>query len=56
MKYNVGFDMTVWRNIITVNFDAYLHRTQNLLLNVDVAPSTGFTSYVENVEIGRAHV
>lgn len=49
MKYNVGFDMTVWRNIITVNFDAYLHRTQNLLLNVDVAPSTGFTSYVENV-------
>ncbi len=49
MKYNVGFDMNVWRNIITVNFDAYLHRTQNLLLNVDVAPSTGFTSYVENV-------
>lgn len=49
MKYNVGFDMTVWRNIITLNFDAYLHRTQNLLLNVDVAPSSGFSSYVENV-------
>ena len=49
MKYNAGFDMTVWRNIITVNFDAYLERTQNLLLNVDTAPSSGFTSYTENV-------
>lgn len=49
MKYNIGFDMTVWREILTVNFDAYLERTQNLLINVDVAPSTGFTSYTENV-------
>ena len=32
-----------------VNFDAYLKRTQNLLLNVDVAPSTGFSSYKENM-------
>lgn len=49
MKYNVGVDMTVWRNIITLNFDAYLHRTKNLLLTVDVAPSSGFTSYTENM-------
>lgn len=49
MKYNVGVDMTVWRDIITLNLDAYLERTENLLLNVDVAPSTGFTSYKENM-------
>lgn len=49
MKYNVGLDMSVWREIITLNFDAYLERTENLLLNIDVAPSTGFTSYTENM-------
>lgn len=49
LKYNVGLDMTVWRDIITLNFDAYLERTENLLLNVDVAPSSGFTSYTENM-------
>lgn len=49
MKYNIGTEMTVWRDIITLNFDAYLERTENLLLNIDVAPSTGFTSYTENM-------
>lgn len=41
--------MNVWKNIITLNFDAYLERTENLLLNIDVAPSSGFTSYTENM-------
>lgn len=49
LKYNVGVDMTVWKNIITLNLDAYLERTENLLLNIDVAPSSGFTSYTENM-------
>lgn len=49
LKYNVGVDMTVWRNIITLNLDAFLERTENLLLNVDVAPSSGFSSYTENM-------
>lgn len=49
LKYNAGIDMTVWRNIITLNFDAYLEQTENLLLNVDVAPSSGFTRYTENM-------
>lgn len=49
MKYNVGLDMSVWRDIISLYFDAYLERTENLLLNVDVAPSSGFTSYTENM-------
>lgn len=49
MKYNIGLDMSILKNIITLNFDAYLERTENLLLNIDVAPSTGFTSYTENM-------
>ena len=49
LKYNVGLDMTVWRNISSLIFDAYLERTENLQMNVDVAPSTGFTSYRENL-------
>lgn len=49
LKYNAGVDLTVWRNIITLNFDAYLERTENLLLNIDVAPSSGFSSYMENM-------
>lgn len=49
LKYNVGLDMSILKNIITLNFDAYLERTENLLLNIDVAPSTGFTSYTENM-------
>ena len=49
LKYNLGLDMNVWKDIITLNLDAYLERTENLLLNMDVAPSTGFTSYTENM-------
>lgn len=49
LKYNVGVDMSIWHNIINLNFDAYLERTENLLLNIDVAPSSGFTSYTENM-------
>lgn len=49
LKYNLGLDMNVWKNIITLNFDAYLERTENLLLNIDVAPSSGFSSYTENM-------
>ena len=49
LQYNAGVEASVWRNMIVVNFDAYLKRTQNLLLDIDVAPSTGFSSYKENM-------
>lgn len=49
LQYNIGVDMNVWRNIIVLNADAYLKQTQNLLLPIDVAPSTGFYSYTENM-------
>lgn len=49
LKYNLGIDMSVWRDIISLNVDAFLERTENLLLDIDVAPSSGFTSYRENM-------
>lgn len=49
LQYNVGLDMSIWKNIIILNVDAYLKETQNLLLPIDVAPSTGFLSYTENL-------
>lgn len=49
MKYNLGVDMSILKNFLTLNLDAYLERTENLLLNIDVAPSSGFTSYTENM-------
>lgn len=49
LQYNLGLDLTVWRNIIVLNVDAYLKQTQNLLLPIDVAPSTGFLKYTENM-------
>jgi len=49
LQYNVGVDMSIWQNIVVLNLDAYIKRTKNLLLAVDVAPSTGFSSYRENL-------
>lgn len=49
LQYNVGLDLTMWKNIVVFNIDAYIKQTQNLLLPIDVAPSTGFSSYTENL-------
>lgn len=49
LQYNAGLDMSVWRDIIVLNLDVYLKRTQNLLMSIDVAPSSGFSSYRENL-------
>ncbi len=49
LQNNIGFDLTLWKNLVVLNFDAYVKQTQNLLLPIDVAPSTGFSSYTENL-------
>ncbi len=49
MSYNLGFDLTLFNNRITFYGDVYRKLTDNLLLPMNVAPSTGFTSYTENV-------
>lgn len=49
LAYNWGVDFTFLRGRVTFNGDAYIKITDNLLLPIDVAPSTGFLSYVENL-------
>ena len=48
-NYNVGMDLALWHGRITFNADFYYKKTRNLLSDVDIVPSTGFKSYVENV-------
>lgn len=49
VQTNIGADLQLFNNLMVLNVDAYLKKTQNLLLPIDVAPSTGFTSYTENL-------
>lgn len=49
LQTNVGADLTMLQNLVVLNIDAYIKQTQNLLLPIDVAPSTGFSSYTENL-------
>lgn len=49
VQTNIGADLTMLKNFVVLNIDAYLKQTQNLLLPIDVAPSTGFSSYTENL-------
>ena len=49
MSYNLGVDFTVLNGRIALYADVYKKLTDNLLLPMNVAPSTGFTSYTENV-------
>lgn len=49
IQNNIGADLTMFNNLLVWNIDAYIKQTQNLLLPIDVAPSTGFSSYTENM-------
>ncbi len=49
MTYNFGADLTLLRGRVALYADVYRKLTDNLLLPMNVAPSTGFTSYTENV-------
>lgn len=49
LQYNLGLDLNVFKNLLNLNVDAYIKQTQNLLLPIDVAPSTGFLKYTENM-------
>lgn len=49
VAYNLGLDWALLKGRIQLNADAYIKITDNLLLPIDVAPSTGFYSYTENL-------
>lgn len=48
--YNFGTDIQVKR-FLTLRADYYIQRTEDLLSNISLPPSTGFLSYTENLGV-----
>jgi TonB-linked SusC/RagA family outer membrane protein len=46
---DIGIDLGLFGNRITVTADAYLKRTKNLLLNVTIPSTSGFSSAIKNL-------
>lgn len=49
MDYNVGVDATFGGRFVNLSFDYYISRTENLLSDISIPPSLGFTTYKENL-------
>jgi TonB-linked SusC/RagA family outer membrane protein len=47
-QFNTGIDLGLWAGRVTFNADFYYKRTSNLLINLPVPLSTGFTTYTTN--------
>ena len=48
LAYNVGTDITLWRNL-SVKFDYTIEITDDALMDVDLPPSVGFSGFRENL-------
>ncbi|MFY0605107.1 MAG: TonB-dependent receptor [Cyclobacteriaceae bacterium] len=49
VQSNIGLDFGIMKDRIQGEVDVYLKRTKDLLLNAQMAPSTGFENVVQNV-------
>ncbi|MEO9872621.1 SusC/RagA family TonB-linked outer membrane protein [Ekhidna sp.] len=47
-KFNIGFDLIVFDNFLTLNVDWYNEETRNLLINAPLSRTTGFSSQSRN--------
>lgn len=48
-KINFGFELGLWSDRVLLNLDVYRSTTTNLLVDVTLAPSLGFSSYKDNI-------
>lgn len=48
-KHNIGLDLVTLKNKLNVTFDYFNEITEGSIATVSLAPSTGFTSYKENM-------
>jgi TonB-linked SusC/RagA family outer membrane protein len=48
-QYNVGLDLGFWNNRVSVVLDYYVKNTRDLLLQADLASSSGYASAMMNV-------
>lgn len=46
---NWGLDLSVLKNRLSLSFDYYINNSKDLLLNVDIDPTYGFSSQIQNV-------
>ena len=49
LKNNIGVTAGLFNGKLNVGFDYYIEKTDNLILPLDVAPSTGFVTYQDNL-------
>ena len=49
MQYNIGFNLDMFDNRLSIVGDYYISKTKNLLSSIDLPASNGFPDYVENV-------
>jgi TonB-linked SusC/RagA family outer membrane protein len=49
LKNNIGLLMGFFKGALNVAVDLYTEKTDNLILPLDVAPSTGFVNYQDNL-------
>ncbi|NDW08222.1 TonB-dependent receptor [Dysgonomonas sp. 520] len=45
---NLGFDLSLFKNRVQFNFDYYINKTEDLLFNLSVPATTGFTTMRTN--------
>lgn len=48
-QYNAGLDISLWNNRVSINADVYLKLTENLLYNVPIPRTTGFSYVTQNI-------
>ena len=48
-QFDLGFDLGLFNNRISLTYDYYTKNTTNLLYNVEIAKESGFTNYNDNV-------
>ena len=48
-NFNVGFDFSFWKGKLSGSAEYYLRQTSDMLFNLPVAPSLGYTSIPKNV-------
>lgn len=47
--FNVGFDLSVWNHRVSLSADYYVRKSEDLLLNVPLSPTSGFASATRNI-------
>lgn len=48
-SYNLGFETQLFNHRLSLSLDVYNSKTKNLVSSIDMVPSNGFSSFVENV-------